>query len=104
MRIPPRSRRRVWDVRFLDKSTTRLEIQARAVQVSKGVAPVAKRLRRRARPVLCSKRSRYHTNQGGDKQMKLKVLITIALVAVASGVLVIQAPSSATINYCALLP
>ena len=36
--------------------------------------------------------------------MKLKVLITIALVAVASGVLVIQAPSSATINYCALLP
>ena len=38
MRIPPRSRRRVWDVRFLDKSTTRLEIQARAVQVSKGVA------------------------------------------------------------------
>ena len=38
MRIPPRSRRRVWDVRFLDKSTTRLEIQARSVQVSRGVA------------------------------------------------------------------
>ena len=38
MRIPPRSRRRVWDVRFLDKSTTRLEIQARSVEVSKGVA------------------------------------------------------------------
>ena len=38
MRIPPRSRRRVWTVHFCDKSTTRLEIQARSVQVSKGVA------------------------------------------------------------------
>ena len=38
MRIPPRCRRRVWTVRFLDKSTTRLEIQARSVQVSRGVA------------------------------------------------------------------
>ena len=38
MRIPPRCRRRVWAVRFLDKSTTRLEIWARSVQVSGGTA------------------------------------------------------------------